>query len=258
MLSENQKLATNIANTTARLVGDTYNSSILDITTKFANEFRQRDMVLDIGEVDQSTSDIIKYWTPLSFTRHRRNKRTIETRLELTRHVYEDADKFCSDDRLTCIGNGCIDEGCIMIVGMTAGFRGANYFDSISFPYKFSFYFGDTSFLLREGFYDLLHLTYFTNVGKYSYSRAVMETDDTYIKTYDDCLPILQREIEYLKPSLIISAGKQVHEYLTDKGIESYKITHPSYYLFKRKIDEGAEYYSKQAQYIKDEFLCTV
>lgn len=237
-------------------MSDKYNKSVFDITLKLHDTFINRSIILDIGEVqDLNDRSLLSYWTPISFTRYPITKRTIDAKIALTRHVYEDFHKYCSNDRLTCIGNGCLDQDQIMIVGMTAGFRGANKFDELSFPYKFSFYFGETSFLLREGFFDLLDRIYFTNIGKYSYTRDIMKSDDTYNKTYEDCFSILQTEIEVLKPKLIIAAGNDVHQFLNSKGIKSYKIIHPSYYLFKKKIDDGKKYYTQQAKYIRNEMI---
>lgn len=255
MKSENQKLATSLVDIISAIANSKYNNSIYQITSTLGDNFRRRDLLLDIGEINSAEADVIKYWSPISFTKYRVTEQTIETRLELTRHVFEDAAKYCSNDRLTCIGNGCIDPGSIMVVGMTAGFRYANMFDEISFPYKFSFYFGDTSFLLREGMFDILSNVYFTNVGKYSFDRATMESGDMYIRTYDECFPILLREIEFIRPKAIMAAGTQVYDYLTKHRIQCHKITHPSYYLFKRKMEDGIKYYNTQARYIREEFL---
>ena len=210
-----------------------YKKLVYALTEKYSSLFREANRVFD-----KTDMELIKY-TPFMFS----SDNNVGRRKDLINFVSEEKDLFCGDDRLTSIGNGSIDENGFMIVGMTAGFRYANEYDEISFPFKWSFFFGEASEILRRGFLSVLDSVYFTNVGKYAYSRDIMNSKNKYTEVYEDCFRLLETEIALLKPRKILAMGTDVYSFLVKKGIKSTKLIHPASFLFKHTKNAGIEYY---------------
>ena len=73
---------------------------------------------------------------------------------------------------------------------------------------------------------DILKDSYITNIQKCSTETNVVNTEEI-----NKCFPFLQKEIELVKPQIIISLGNKVHEYLTSHNIVTVKIPHPSFII---------------------------
>jgi uracil-DNA glycosylase len=132
-----------------------------------------------------------------------------------------------------------------MLIGMAPGFFNDSKHDKISHPYKPSFYFANTSKILRTGFLKNLNKIYFTNLSKITTSKEIMDST-FYQNQYELFFEILKKEIEIIKPSLIYSVGTTVHKFLLQKQIKTNLLYHPSYFLFKNQTKQAIEYYNKQ------------
>jgi len=119
---------------------------------------------------------------------------------------------------MTCIGTGCIDNNSIMIVGMAPGFYNGTKFDEISKPFKPSFYFSNTSRILRLGIYEILDKVYFTNLSKIVTTREKMNSE-IYKNYYNKYYNIFEEELKIINPKIIICLGKNVHDFLITKNI---------------------------------------
>jgi hypothetical protein len=212
-----------------------YMNLVYNLAEKFGDFFRGDSLLLDKSDIE-----LIKF-TPLMFSSN--PTEVLSRKKKLTSFITEQVDDFCGEDRLTCIGSGNIDANGIVIIGMTAGFRFANKYDEVSFPFKWSFYFGEASEILRRGFLSKLPNLYFTNVGKFSYSRPIMNSPGKYTEVYETCFPVLEMELDELKPRRIFSLGYDVYSFLKSKHVESTQLLHPAYFLFKHTKDAGIVYY---------------
>lgn len=229
-----------------------YNTLVYNLTEKFGNFFRSENNLINTELYDNNLINKLYFYTPLIF--HSNNKNAVDIKNKLYFHI---GCKICNelieiknniktkDDRLICVGNGCINNNCIMLIGMSAGFFNANLFDKISFPFKFSFYFGETSEMLRIGFKNKLNNIYFTNLAKCAYNRKIMNKKDVYNNIYSICIETLKNEMLILKPKIILAFGTNVFKFLMKNNISCKKIIHPAYFLFRKNKKNGIEYYKK-------------
>lgn len=210
-----------------------------DIVEKFGEEFRDSDFLLQFQK-NKEISNFLAY-SPFHVSFDSDLKSLVYKREKLIHHVSLIENQ--SQEKLVSVGNGVIDGGGIIIVGMSAGFRGENNYDTISFPFKPSFYFGNASRILRFGLMRYLNEIYFTNLAKYALSKSIMNTPGKYQEVYEECFPYLEEELKILKPRLILAAGINVYEALRERNIPCSKIKHPSYFFFREGADVGIKYY---------------
>lgn len=224
-----------------------WNKMTIDFMQKYQSIFLENDPFI----IDEFTSKKDYFLTPFYFTEKIKD-------LSIIRWPLYDSYPN-SDNYLPSVGQGRLDENGIMIIGMTAGFwdpnlKSGDLWWDIQKPWKPSFYFNhNTSVLLRLGFYEVIDKCWFTNIGKISLSKE--ETNKSYNEIYEWSWDIMKKEIELLKPKIILSIGKNVYDFLNIKGYESIKINHPSYYAMRGKWDEGLEYYINYCKNIKNLFI---
>lgn len=223
-----------------------YLSTVYDIFEKYAVLFRNKDFILEYHlEYSDELNTCLMYWLPFLVGPNCNN-----VKHQLIKHIQcnECTISLNAKDRLICIGNGNIYPNGIFIVGMAAGFYGANKYDKISFPFKPSFYFGEASEILRKGFKSILQQVYFTNLSKCAFDRSIMNSPGSYEVCYNSCFSHFKREVNILSPCKILAAGNNTYEFLKTHGIECEKMIHPASFLFKHQKAEGIVYYNNIAR----------
>jgi len=122
-----------------------------------------------------------------------------------------------------------------MIIGEAPGV-GSGYQESVDRVLVY----GPSSMLLRNSIdSDILSKCCFTNIMKYSMTKNCPVTLDI-AKTH---LAYLQNEIDIIKPKKLFSLGNNSWLLLTQLGIETTKIIHPTY--FTRKGLKSTSYYNE-------------
>lgn len=227
-----------------------YTKLALYIFEKYAKLFREKSFVVDLSGINNKYVKMFLKYSPFMST----FQNNLKSRQILCDHVFNECIECYKlpelshikerEERLFAIGNGVIDENGILIVGMAAGFYGDTT-TKIGYPFKPSFYFGPASEILRIGFLENLNKIYFTNLAKSAFSESIMNTNNMYLKLYSNCIKILKREIEVLKPQIILAVGTNVFNFLESINIKSTKIFHPSFFLFKHQKQNGIDYYKK-------------
>ncbi|MCF7795962.1 uracil-DNA glycosylase family protein [Patescibacteria group bacterium] len=219
-----------------------YNEKTYKILKYLNNYYLKVDFSLDLNFLhinDLHINDFL-FYSPFMFYKDTKNK---EKRKKLINLYNKQIKKYKDEeDFLFGIGNGCLDDNCILVLGMAPGFYNNNKFDNISKPYKPSFYFSNTSKILKKGFFNHLNNIYFSNVSKVVFSKEKMN-DKLYNSLYNEFKDILLKEIKILNPSIIIALGNNVDKFLTDNNIKHIKSYHPSYFLYQHSENKGIEYY---------------
>jgi len=216
-----------------------YKKLVNMILDKYQKEFRDRDFFLNLENI--SISEIINVFLKYCPFQFSFNPNDIHNR-----HViYDDIQTILTpnDNELISIGSGYIGKGGIFVIGMEAGFYTGDADDLISQPFKPSFFFQNTSEILRKGFFKELKSIYFTNASKMAVEKQKM--NESYQENYEKYWPILNNEIELLQPYKILALGANVYDFLKSKNIQCEKIYHPSYFIYKHILDHGIEYYKK-------------
>lgn len=207
------------------------------ILDNYQHEFRDREFFLNFDVVNDSIRNFIQY-SPFQFSF---NKDDIQIRHEL----YDKVQTILTpnDNELISIGSGFIGQGGIFLIGMAAGFYSGDEDDLISQPFKPSFFFQNTSELLRKGFFNQLESIYFTNASKMATEKQLM--NESYQENYEKYWPILEHEIKLLQPRKILALGANVYDFLIGKSIQCKKIYHPSYFIYRHNLNQGIEYYKE-------------
>lgn len=209
-----------------------------DILDKYQKEFRDRDFVVDFNGIDITKKHL---WPFLKYSpfQHVLKSEDRENRY----YLYDDIQTILTpnDNELISIGSGYIGQNGIFVIGMAAGFFTNDADDKISQPFKPSFFFQNTSEMLRSGFGSDLKDVYFTNASKIAVEKNLM--NESYESNYEKYWPILNNEIEFLKPRRILAAGTNVYTFLRKKGLDCQKIYHPSYFIYQGKQKESIYYY---------------
>ena len=209
-----------------------------DILDKYQREFRDRDFVVNLQGIDITKKHV---WPFLKYSpfQHVLLEKDVENRYPL----YNDIQSILTpnDNELISIGSGYIGQNGVMVIGMAAGFFTNDDDDKISQPFKPSFFFQNTSEMLRSGFGPNLKEVYFTNASKIAVEKNLM--NESYESNYEKYWPILEHEINVLKPKRILAAGTNVYKFLKDKGLNCQKIYHPSYFIYQGKQKESIYYY---------------
>jgi len=228
-----------------------YSDKTYAVMTNLKEQFNNKDTVL--SSYGLKSSNILKY-SPFMFTKKEYpTKEDIERRHQLIDYAVNfnpnilegtGLESIPEKERFLAIGGGCIDKHGLMVIGMAPGFWRIHEFNELSYPFKPSFFYANTSRILRDGFRDFLKYIYFTNLSKFAYSKDVL-TPDVYKKLYEKCFPILKKEIDLLEPKKIITLGNDVHNFLTEKGINCEKVFHPSYFIMKGQDVEGVKHYKE-------------
>lgn len=209
-----------------------------DILEKYQAEFRDRDFVVNLEGIDITKKHL---WPFLKYSpfQHVLDSKDLDNRYPL----YDDIKSILTpnDNELISIGSGYIGLSGIFVIGMAAGFFTNDADDKISQPFKPSFFFQNTSEMLRSGFAQDLKDVYFTNASKIAIEKNLM--NESYELNYEKYWPILENEIKLLKPRRILAAGTNVFTFLKNKGIDCQKIYHPSYFIYQGKQKESIYYY---------------
>lgn len=229
---------------------DSYLKKVFDIIKTHGNDFRDKNFFVNKKNFKDIKSDVSQTFLKYSPFICSNKDDVSQIKQKLFDYAFNNCTKcfdiINSKQRLLAIGNGSIDENGVMIIGMAAGFFDEkNKFTNISFPFKPSFYFAETSEMLRDGFFGNLENIYFTNMSKCAFCKNIMNNNDGYIKLYSRCKEIILNEIEVIKPSIIYVAGKEAYEFAKSINIKCEKIIHPSYFLFRKNKKAGIEYYKK-------------
>jgi len=215
-----------------------YKKLVNVILTKYKEQFLQRDFYIDLSNVNKESYLLYEFlkFNPFQFS--------FNKNINNRRHLWDDVQKILTpnENELISIGTGCIDEGCIMFVGMAAGFYSGDADDKISQPFKPTFFFQNTSEILRESIKHNLSSVYFTNASKIALEKKKM--NESYITNYEKYFNILSNEIEILKPKHIIALGTNVYDFLRNKNIKCTRAYHPGYFIYKGTLNVEKDYYS--------------
>lgn len=220
------------------------NNSWNEITYLLLKEFYEyfidENYLLNINFNNEKWKKIALTFSPFMFS----TKNNIENRKKLFKLANDI--KIDENVEVKCIGNGCIDKECIMVIGMTPGyFEEDNKFTDLSRPFKPSFFFANTSKILRMGFFNNIQNIYFTNLSKVATHYNNMNSK-YYIKFYSKYFYILEKEIEILKPKKIIALGVNVYNFLLAKGVENViRCYHPSFFIFRKQTKTAPFYYKE-------------
>lgn len=214
-----------------------YKKLVNMILDKYQKQFRDRDFFLNLQDV--SISEIINVFLKYCPFQFSFNSDDIHNRHKL----YDDIQTILTpnDNELISIGSGYIGKGGIFVIGMAAGFYTGDADDLISQPFKPSFFFQNTSEILRKGFFKELKSIYFTNASKMAVEKQKM--NESYEENYEKYWPILKNEIDLLQPNKILTLGANVYDFLKNKNIECKKVLHPSYWIYRHQIEDGIKYY---------------
>ena len=147
-----------------------YKRLATDIMTKYQIEFRERDFFIDLRNIPitETTKSFLKY-CPFQFS-------SDEDGLDIRHRLYDICQTILTpnDNELISIGSGYIGKSGIFVIGMAPGFYSGDVDDLISQPFKPSFFFQNTSKLLKDGFEEKLNKIYFTNVSRIALEKAKM------------------------------------------------------------------------------------
>lgn len=214
-----------------------YKNLVNLILKKFKSDFLERDFYIDLSTVNRKSHLLFEFlkYSPFQFS--------FNNNLENRRKLWDDIQKILTpnENELISIGTGCIDENCIMVIGMAAGFYSNDADDKISQPFKPTFFFQNTSEILRNGFNSSLDKIYFTNASKIALERSRMNI--SYLHNYNKYFENLMLEIETLKPKSIIALGTNVYDFLLSKNIKCTKGYHPGYFIYRNNYNVYENYY---------------
>lgn len=235
--SNSNKILTHILNTSQKDIS--YNKKTLEVIKDLRKLFISKKFALNLNSAslpkNKLTMSLIH--NPFMFYKENNKREELMDLFLKDMKKYEDEKEF-----LYGVGCGSIDDDSIMILGMAPGFYNGNEYDELSKPFKPSFYFANTSKLLRFAMKDHIKDLYFTNVSKIVFSKERMN-ESVYKKLYNDFYKVLQKEIKIIKPKVIIALGNNVSEFLTEKKIDHIKGYHPSYFIYQHSSQKSLEYY---------------
>lgn len=214
-----------------------YKKIVNIILSKYQQEFRDPEFFVDLSNITiTDTTWLFLKYSPFQFSF---NSDDIHNRREL----YNQIQKIITpnDNELISIGTGYIGGGGVMAIGMAPGFYTGDADDLISQPFKPSFFFQNTSELLRSGLGKNLAKIYFTNASKIAIEKKLM--NESYEAMYEKYWHSLEHEINLLQPEKVLAIGANVYKFLCDKGIQCEKVYHPSYFIYRHQVDYGVRYY---------------
>ena len=212
-----------------------YNELTYLILQKYKQQFLDENFVINVTEL---VSPIYYIFSPLMHVFDLNDIVNKKLLFDLNKDILVD-----DDDKLNCVGTGYIGTDGIMVIGMAPGFYNGNKFDVLSKPFKPSFYFAQTSKMIREGFKSYISRIYFTNLSKLVLARNLMDSK-SYKQMYDKYFYILKEEINILKPKKIIALGKDVFNFLLEKDIRTETTFHPSFFIYKNQFEDGKQHYN--------------
>jgi len=224
-----------------------YNEKTYKILNSFKELYKNTKFSFNLTNIQILDENIEKFliYNPFMFY-YKKNKRK-----ELMELYLKEIEKLSDEEKfLYGIGNGCTDDGCIIVLGMAPGFYNGTKYDLLSKPYKPSFYFSNTSKILRFGLSKHLDNIYFTNLSKIVYSKERMSNVE-YSKLYEKYIQVFLEEIKILKPKQIIALGNNLNEILNKYNIEHITLKHPSYFLYRKNEHNGINYYEEEIKCLK-------
>lgn len=216
-----------------------YNENVTTIFKLYRDRFLAKTTLVDVNSLNK----YMIVFSPYMFSANVDNNKHKRLALyDMTMKIAAAED----EENLVCIGNGCIDDNSIVVVGMAPGFNNKNEIDGLSKPFKPSLYFANTSRILRLGLYDIIENVYFTNLSKVAQDRISM--GENYIKYYEKYYDVFLEEMQIIKPRLILCLGKNTYEFLSAKNMpyKIYSFYHPAFFLYKHTDKDGIQYYKEQ------------
>jgi len=219
-----------------------YNDLTFKIFKKYKENFLNTDFKIKTSQINKE----FILTSPFMFSKDDHYK------IKLLHDLSLGLSKTNKEDEMTCIGTGCIDDNNIMIVGMAPGFYNGTEFDKLSKPFKPSFYFSNTSRILRLGLFEILDKIYFTNLSKIVTTKEKMNSD-IYKNYYNKHYNIFETELEIINPKIIICLGRIVYDFLYKKDLKQKVIYwyHPSYFIYQHSESHGIQYYKDKGEEFK-------
>lgn len=184
---------------------------------KYKNTLEDRDYIFDnivmnsrkqAVEIDTSflnLSNISLYLTACLFSSGKENINFSKKLFSLIKDITVDDSQF--KDSL-CYPTGFLDKNIPMIIGEAPGTKGRGLNESFLKP---SFFFTQTSHLLRSSLFISAREFYITNAIKYA-----VENNKSSEKDFEKCFDILKKEIDYIQPEEIIILGNNTWNYLSE------------------------------------------
>jgi len=237
-----------------------YRKSVINIFKHTYKSFENPEFIFDLNEHRLFHNDFrtALIYNPFMLSKYRQLEKRKKLMQIFEKH-YEKVKQQFGDEMLYSTGNGVIDDNCIMVLGMAPGFYNGNEVDLISKKFKPSFYFGNTSQVLRYGFKQNLQEMYFTNLSKIALSKE-KTVSVGYKELYNISQECFKKELAIINPRMIIALGKDVEQFLNEnkeylkipEGTMIYRLPHPSAMLIKMKNNylECINKYSKLLKYI--------
>lgn len=209
---------------------------VYNIILQYRDLFLDRDFYIRLDEPIPQEHRYFLAYSPFMFD--------FKENLEMRHILYDLASSLVNKEacKKVCGGNGYIGEGGIFLVGMAPGFYYGHEIDKISEPFKPSWFFAQTSKILRMGVLHKIEYCYFTNLAKMVFAKSEMN-EAKYEELYSKYFYVLEKEIELLKPQKIISLGRNVYNFLSKCKIDTEFMYHPSYFWYRKQFATGRNYY---------------